>query len=304
VIGFQLDSISYDDTRDVNGHIDYKVRSSGGPFIEHLSRLPGYLNSVYNTTNGDGIISLEDDSIHQIKISVKDANGNTSLLQFAIKRGPGVAVKPKKEVDVAFSQKEFIPGFINLFENNTISFYLPERALFDSIRFRYNEITNSNAYTIYQLHNTNVPVHGSFPVKIKAASPFPDKMVMHRFAGSKNDYAKAEYENGWYKARFREFGNFQLMIDTLPPTISPVGFRDGINCSKLSSLRFVVLDNTEEIKSFTATLDGNWLRFTNDKGRTFIYIFDDKCAPGQHELKIVAEDQVGNVAERVYHFMR
>jgi murein DD-endopeptidase MepM/ murein hydrolase activator NlpD len=304
VIGFQLDNISYDDTRDVNGHIDYKVRGNGGPFIEHLSRLPGYINSVYNTTNGDGIISLQDDSTHYIKVSVKDANGNISLLQFSIKRGPGAAAKTKNEADVAFSKKEFIPGFINLFENSSISFYLPERALFDSIRFRYNEITNSNAYTIYQLHNADVPVHGSFPIKIKAASPFPGKMVMHRFAGSKNDYAKAEYENGWYKASFREFGNFQLMIDTLPPTITPVGIRDGMNCSKLSFIRFVVVDNTEEIKNFTATLDGNWLRFSNDKGKTFVYLFDEKCATGEHELKIIAEDQVGNVAEKVYHFTK
>ena len=304
VIGFQLDSISYDDTRDVNAHIDYKTRSSGGPFIEHLSRLPGYLNSVYNTRNGDGIISLGDDSTHQIKIVVKDANGNTSLLQFAIRREPGVVEKNKKETDATFQQKEFIPGFINLFENSSISFYLPERALFDSIRFRYNEITNNNAYTIYQLHNVTVPIHGYFPIKIKAASPYPDKMVMHRFANGKDNYTKAEYENGWYKARFREFGNFQMVMDTLPPTITPIGFREGMNCSKLSSLRFVVLDNTEEIKNFTATLDGNWLRFTNDKGRTFIYIFDDKCAPGEHELKIVAEDQVGNISERVYHFTR
>ena len=304
VIGFQLDSITYDETRYVNAHIDYKLRSNGGPFVEHLSRLPGYYNSVYKTTDGDGIISLGDDSMHKIKIAVTDAYGNTSLLQFSIKRGPGVAEKIKPGTDVAFNEKEFIPGFINLFENNTLSFYLPENALYDSVRFRYNEITADNAYTIYQLHNTSVPVHCYFPVKIKAVAALPGKMVIHRFANGKNDYAKAAYENGWYKASFRDFGNFQLMVDTLPPAINPVGFKDGMNCGKLSAIKFVVVDNTEEIKNFTATLDGNWLRFSNDKGRTFIYLFDDKCTPGEHELKIVAEDQMGNVAEKIYHFTR
>ena len=42
VVGFQIDSITYDETRYVNAHIDYKTRAAGGPFIEHLSRLPGY----------------------------------------------------------------------------------------------------------------------------------------------------------------------------------------------------------------------------------------------------------------------
>jgi hypothetical protein len=303
VVGFQLDNISYDETRDLNAHIDFKLRSSGGPFVEHLSKLPGYNNSVYNTSNGDGVIAIEDDSVHQIKIAVKDAYGNTSLLEFGIKRGAAVSEKIKKEATSNFNQKEFVPGFINLFENNTISFYLGENALFDSLRFRYNEIPQQG-YTIYQLHNTNVPVHGYFPVKINANSPMPDKMVMHRFSNGKDDYAKAVYENGWYKSSFRELGNFQLMLDTLAPTITPVGFRDGMNCSKIPALRFVIVDNTEEIKNFTATLDGEWLRFSNDKGRTFIYIFDEHCAAGEHELKIVAEDQVGNVNEKIYHFSR
>lgn len=304
VIGFELDSISYDETRYLNAHIDYKLRSSGGPFVEHLSRLPGYTNSVYKTINGDGVISLEDDNTHQIKITVTDAYGNSSVLQFEIKRSNTTPGKIANTYQPSPGGQVFKPGYINLFENANISFYLPENALYDSIHFIFNTIASPSGYPIYELHNTTVPVHCYFPVKIKAATPLPDKMVMHRFAGGKDDYAKAVYENGWYKASFREFGKFQLMVDTLPPTITPVGFREGMNCSKLSALKFVILDNTEEIKKFTATLDGNWLRFSNDKGKTFIYVFDEKCTPGEHELKIVAEDQVGNVAERVYHFTK
>jgi hypothetical protein len=111
-------------------------------------------------------------------------------------------------------------------------------------------------------------------------------------------------ETGWYRASFKEFGSFQLMIDTEPPTITPIGFKDGMNCSKQSRIVFVVKDNTEDIKNFTATLDGNWLRFSNDKGSRFIYDFDEMCLAGDHELKLIVEDQVGNVAEKVYKFTR
>ena len=72
----------------------------------------------------------------------------------------------------------------------------------------------------------------------------------------------------------------------------------------ISHLHSLMRINTEEIKKFTATLDGTWLRFSNDKGRTFIYTFDEMCAAGEHELKITAEDQVGNITEKVYHFTR
>lgn len=309
VTAFQLDSISYDETRYLNAHIDYKLRSTGGAYIQHLSQLPGYANSIYKRITGDGVITIDDDSIHPISVEVKDANGNASILKFEIKRNPGFKGPVKNEQASPWQSTEFHPGFINLYENKNISFYLPQNYIYDSFKFRYSETTPNDGFPVYQLHNTSVPVHGYFPVMIKASASHPDKMVMHRFANGKDDYARAEplkngTETGWFMANFREFGSFQLMIDTIPPAISPVGFKDGMDCSKLTRLVFVVTDNTEEIKNFTATLDGNWLRFSNDKGRVFIYDFDENCAAGEHELKIVAEDLVGNKTEKIYHFTR
>jgi len=306
IVGFQLDSISYNETRYLNGHIDYKLRSSGGGFIEHVSKLPGYNNSVYKTINGDGVIAINDTGIHKIKMEVKDANGNTSLVQFDVQRNVNF-VEPEKKYSPGNSPV-FHPGFVNIFENDGIHFYLPPNCLYDSIHFQYSETTPRLGYTIYQLHNTTVPLQSYFPVTLKAATPLPDKMVMHRSSNGRHDYAKAEpvmngKETGWYRASFREFGSFQLMIDTIAPAITPIGFKDGMNSSKQNRIVFVVRDNTEDVK-FTALLDGNWLRFSNDKGSRFIYEFDEMCPAGEHELKIIAEDQVGNVAEKIYKFTR
>jgi hypothetical protein len=204
---------------------------------------------------------------------------------------------------------EFHPGFINVFENDDILFYLPENCLYDSIRFRYSEAISKSGRKIYNLHNTGTPLHSYFPVTIKGTSSRPDKTVIHRFANGRNEYEKAApvmigKETGWYRAGFRDFGSFELMVDTIPPRIAPLAFKEGMKINKQKNIRFIVTDNTGDIKNFTATLDGNWLRFSNDKGRIFVYDFDEFCQPGPHELKIIAEDQVGNVSERVYHFTR
>lgn len=309
VIGYQIDQVGYDETRYFNAHIDYKLRSSGGPYVQLLSKLPGYANSIYRPENADGVISLGDTSSHKMKIEVRDSDGNSSIIQFDIKKDSAFTEVMKNDSSSFFQPLEFHPGFINVFERENISFYLPENCLYDSLRFRYSEVVPNTGYTIYQLHNVNVPLHAYFPVTIKASTAFPGKMVMHRFANGRKDFVKAEpvrygREDGWFRASFRDFGSFQLMVDTVPPKISPLGFKDKMNGSKLNSIRFVVTDNTEEIKSFTATLDGNWLRFSNDKGRIFIYEFDEMCPAGEHELRIIAEDQVGNITEKVYHFTR
>ncbi len=55
VIGFQMDHISYDDTRNINAHIDYKTRATGGPFLQQLFFLPGYpFPSIYRVPGPAG----------------------------------------------------------------------------------------------------------------------------------------------------------------------------------------------------------------------------------------------------------
>ncbi|MEO6406338.1 MAG: M23 family metallopeptidase [Ferruginibacter sp.] len=306
--GFRLNDISYDETRYLNAHIDYKTRSNGGPFLQHLSRLPGYPVGVYNTDASDGVIDIKPGEVHSIKIYVADANGNISTLKFDLVLDEIIDNIANSANDV---QQQFHPGYINIFEKNSLSFFLPENALYDSFNFRYNEMTNSQGQPVYQLHNPSVPLHTYFNVKIKAAIPavYKDKVVMKRSYGSKEDYVYAKpvtdgKEPGWYSAAFREFGNFQLLIDSVPPTVTAMGFYNNINAARLSRIVFAVKDNTEEIENFTALLDRKWLRFSNDKGRNFIYNFDSYCAPGPHELLIIVKDQAGNITEKKYSFTR
>ena len=297
---FEIDSISYDETRYLNAHIDYRVRSSGGPWLQHLTPMPGYVNSIYTTDKNRGVIMISDKP-DSVKIFVADADGNESQLNVVLK--PPVNIPAQK---IFTATQKFIPNYVNIFENDKVKFYLPENALYDTVNFIYKEMASAGEQNIYQLHNATIPVHTYFMVNIKADFTAEDssKIVMKRSYGAKDDYRKANHSKGWYNASFREFGNFELTVDKIPPVVNPIGFRDGMNAAKLNRILFSVSDNTEEIQSFTALLDGNWLRFSNDKGRNFIYVFDDHCPPGEHELKVTVIDQVGNTTEKTFKFTR
>ena len=300
---FEMDSISYDETRCVNAHIDYKTRAMGGQFLQLLSQLPGYANGIYKSAWGqDGVIKLNDVGSHKIKIIVSDANNNSSLLIFDLIKDS--VVSDRKEIAKG---ELFKPGNINVFENETLSFYLPENSIFDSFHFKLIETPSITGRKIYKIQEDYVPVYQYFPIKIKDNFSISDTghIVMKQVNNGKEKYKKAIYENGWYKSMFRDFGTFQLVLDNIPPIVTPTGgFRDGITVSKSNRIAFAVTDNTKEIGQFSGFIDDTWILFSNDKGRVFVYTFDQFCPPGEHTLRIVVKDIAGNTTEKNYRFRR
>ena len=307
VIRFVMDSISYNDTRYLNAHIDYRTRTLGGPFIQHLSELPGYVNSIYKHESGNGVIDLSDEQVHTIKIVATDAYGNSSTLHSTVQyKKPNIRLSALPER----IGKKFYPLMLDGYETESCEFYIGERCLYDSVFVNYSK-AGSTGGAVSELHRigaSTIPLHEPFLIRIKTDRSLTElqksRTVMQWIGNSRKDVQKVEWQNDWASARFRDFGSYQLIVDEESPQIVPVGFTNGSNLSKASRIVFTVRDNLEKFKNVKTELDGQWLRFTNDKGRTFIYRFDEKCLKGQHELKITAEDEAGNIATAVYKFIR
>jgi len=303
--GFRIDSISYDETRYVNAHIDYKTRAAGGPYIEHLSRLPGYPQGVYTDFRNDGVIDMKDDLIHPVRIVVRDADGNTSVLEFNIQKG---LIRETGEKGDPNDPNEFKPGMVNIFEDNQVQLYLNPDALYDSVRFFHqvkDAVSKEAVSPVVSILSGLIPVESFFTIRLKANRPVsdPGKVLVRRSWKGKSEVVKATRDGDWYSSKFRAFGDFELVVDNEPPVIKG-GFANHANLSKSRSIVFVPEDNFGEIKNFRAELDGKWLRFTNDKGRSFIYHFDEHCSRGAHKLVVSVEDEAGNRTERTYFFTR
>lgn len=305
VIAFRMDGISYDQTRYLNAHIDYKTKKSGGPFLQHLSELPGYTSSIYKKVNGDGVIDLSDMKVHDIRIVVMDAYGNKTQLNTKLQWQGGV-----QPVVTTVSGKLFQPMMLDVSESGSCEFYLGERCLYDKVHIASKELPAPapGVSNIFQIGNPNIPLQEAFLIRLQPNRQLSENEKLHTvmqwYAGAKKDVQKVEWQQGWAAARFRDFGYFQLIVDTEPPVIVPSGFTDGANLQKASRISFSVKDNLSKTKKVRVELDGSWLRFTNDKGHNYIYRFDEKCPTGEHELKIRAEDEAGNVVERVFRFRR
>jgi hypothetical protein len=306
VIDFRMDNISYNDTRYLNAHIDYRLKTGGGAYLQHLAELPGYINSIYRQFDGDGVLDLSDGNVHTVRIEVKDANNNTSVLITSIQYKTGAALTAAP----AIAGKTFSPLMLDGFESETCEFYIGEKCLYDQVFIRYG-VTAAAAPAISSTHligNSLIPLQEPFLIRIKPTSELSEleqsRTVMQWSSGARNNVMKVEWKDGWASASFRDFGAYKLIADTDPPVVVPVGFADGANLSKSSRMVFTIRDNLGKFKNVRAELDGKWLRFTNDKGRNFIYIFDERCPRGSHELKVFAEDEAGNQTVKSIRFTR
>jgi len=310
IIAFELDSIGYDKTRYLNAHTDYKYHFNGGPFFQHLSQLPGENSGVYLQQDGSGVINLVDTETHAVRIEVKDANQNTSELNFLVQYDNSLS-KPGLFSPAA---QKLLPNHVNALEKPDFEIYFPETCLYDTMTSFYNRTSKSSEYAVSDIHQVNepsIPVHGEFTVRIDPDKPVPaewkDKIVIQRTYRNDDNVRKAEWNGNWLSAKFSDFGSFRAYADVVPPTINDPGTQgkgDTIDLSVAKRIVFQPDDNFGVIKSFRAELDGKWLRFTNDKGRSFIYIFDKRCPNGIHQLNVTIEDLVGNITTKTWWFKK
>ena len=356
VIGFQMNDISYDNTRNLNAHIDYRTRATGGPFLQLLSLLPGYPSPTIYASPADkpsnGVIELSDGQLHTVRIVIKDTYGNAASLTFRLQYRPAAAAvaaptstagstagsalpaaaaaSPAAPVSPAApAGKKFYPGMVDGVETEDCAFYLGEKSLYDSVviattvaGYPGSGLSLPGAVSAaHAIGATWIPLLQPVLVRLRPSGPAPRPsvpttqstgsavpatahIVMVRFQGGQKEVSRPEWQNGWASARFREFGNFQLVDDTIPPVITPVGALEGAALGKATRIAIWVKDNLGAIRSFRAELDGAWLCFTNDKGLAHIYKFDERCPPGSHTLKVSVEDVAGNRTIKEYHFNR
>lgn len=303
VYSFSIDKISYDDTRYINGCIDYSKFIRDKMSIQHLSSLPGMKLQNYSQSNWSGIINLQDENIHNIEIILKDVKGNTSRLATKVQLG-------KVADGTSPTGKTVMPneGKTITTENAEISF--SKNAVYDAVNFNMYEKQdadlNSASSTIV-LHNSYIPVQDDYTLKIKPSrkltSDEKDKVVVLLNYGSDTNVVKGKWNGDKVEAQFNRLGNVKLITDHNLPSVSP-SWKEGAQVSG-SSLRLKGETKIGDIVSFRAELDGKWLRFARVKD-DFIYIFDEKCpkGSGSHTLKITSINTAGNTNTQTFTFQR
>lgn len=308
VTAFVLDSIDYDESTYINAQIDYKYHYNGGVYLQHLSLMPGEHNTIYKKFNGNGVFNLNnnDTGFHLVHIEVRDAYNNMSELDFMIRHKDSLEKPMPQDTLLKFS-----PNVTNNFQRPDFEMYLPQFSLYDTVPVIYSRKSFPSANSVSATHGLNdasIPIHGIASIRIKPDKEIPgelrNKIVVRRNDTRSSNVRKAEWQQGWLSAKFGDFGDFEAFIDTIPPEIKDIGTGDTVQFNGSKSIVVRASDNFGSLRNFRAEIDGQWTRFSNDKGGPFVYNFDERCPYGIHQLKVTVEDLVGNTATKTWWFSR
>jgi len=317
ISGFRIDSIDYDQTGYINAHIDYARKQQGGALYQHLSPLPGEASGIYKKFSAAGFVSLQDTALHEVMIKVEDTYGNHSLIRFQLQTTATSMAASNIASPAATKKTELQPIYLIpdapfLFKRPDVELSAPAGAVYDSVPLDYQAdagpLLPPALTRRHRVNGTEWPLHSDLQVKLKVSQPLAaslqSKLVMQRSWGAVKKIKPAVYKQGWVTASFDDFGYFQAYVDTVAPDVRLAGKGDTIDLSASRAIVFTPTDNFGTIGSFRAELNGRWLRFTNDKARSWVYRFDERCPYGTHLLTVTVRDAVGNETTRNWYIKR
>jgi len=189
-----------------------------------------------------------------------------------------------------------------------IKVFFPKGALYRNLQLQYMESVDSsyNIHSnVYHLHKYTTPLHKYFEIGLLPTSNLgaQKEKAFIGYCGKDHNYVNCggKWDGNMLKTKTSQFGNFCIMLDTVPPTITPVRFSK--NLKNYSSISFKIEDNFEvgkggEDLKYEARIDGQWILMQyNGKLQTVTYRFDDKLTPGTHTFMLLVSDALGNATK-------
>lgn len=299
-----LDDIGYDVTRYLHAYADHKYKKETGRWVQQFFLLPGNkLTHIYENLNKmKGALDIDDRAPHHVSIKLHDANNNTTTISFYIRFSGKHTSRPTCDNGQVFKVNQ-----VNSFTHPNVKFTLGTEDLYDDVCFTMSEKEDLDAYSArYQLSDETIPIHTYFSLYIKPNKPVPfelrDKIAMVYSVDGKDEYGKdAVFDNGWYRASVRTFGEYRLIQDTNPPQIIPMQSRTALLTS--DRITFKAKEDITSVVKFEAKIDDEWVPFEQN-GDIFYYEFEEGFKKGDHEVVLSATDENGNTESIIYTFKR
>lgn len=316
VHAFRYDNIPFEATRYLNAHTDYEDWKRDQSWYHRMFRLPGDELGFYevlqpkitaSAKSTDGVMTLSPNQAQAVQLVVKDWAGNSSILTFS------VIYRPVKTVPMGTPYQYLLPyDEPSIIAINDLYLEVPKGALYQDTRLRYQRANDgsSDVYSaVHHLHDELTPIHTPLRLKItpdrKYADALRSKLVVARCPAKRGarpvSYGAALKEDGGPAfVEIMEFGDYCILADTVPPTITPKEIAGPLSSRRRISFSieddFATAGDARGLR-YRATLNGAWLLMEYDlKNDLLFHDFATPLPAGKYVLELRVMDDRGNEA--------
>ena len=275
-----------DSSRMVNAIIDYQhYRSQRQPYI--VTRvLPGARGPWIASCQGDGIARLRPGA-HRLGIKVYDIAENMAERTIIVDvSNRGKATSPAGDNgDTPLSYSEPFQ-----MQNSAFRVQMEPNTLYADDRMHF-EVEQGDLSPRLSLSPTlNVlPPDRWYTLALRGYTT-SDHAVLVRCDGDRLVAYPTKHKGGWYSAQVRDFGTFELRLDTIAPTIKAVNLRG-------NRLQVKISDDLSGVDTYHCYLNGKWILAEYDgKSASLSIDASGKLAAGNNMLRVDVADGAGNQA--------
>lgn len=298
----KTDYMNFDHNRFLNSHQDYyefkqKRRNIHKSFKTVINPLP-----IYPLPGG--LVSWEACS-GNYRYKAIDVHGNWIVLNFTIQNNS--SGKPDKN---PFEKpgKYYFPDSVNTVLYDVFQLLMEPGTFYEPLQkeLRVDSVKKYMSYG-YQFSESEIPVQKKFDVRMKTPDLPPNFPFSKLGIGVISDkgwlsFKGGDYIKGWVEATSRYFGTFVLMVDSIPPKITPLDFSNGKNISRYRNVQLTIEDNLAGVWKYKAFINGTWALMEYDRRKKrYIVPFNEHSKhllkKGENEIKIWAKDGKGNISE-------
>ena len=259
---------------------------------------------LYSSNINDGFITIKNKEFYKYEVNIYDANGNKSKLVVPI-----LGVKTNKPLKLVNNHVELT--YIERdkkyeLEFNSVRVSILEETFYNNL-FLEAKFEND----ILSIDKDTIPLLKPITIYFNT-DRYNDSIKNQLYIAKLSDNKKmtsynytTDFSNG-KKSSIKSLGRYTLAVDTINPSISPIGFKENDWISNFSNLKIKVNDVGSGIRSYNGWINNKWILFElNTKKGILVYDFDDNIVrKAKNNLHIEIIDNVGNRTEYKTTFYR
>jgi hypothetical protein len=302
IFSTKFDRFNFNNTRDVNAHIDYLSKKRDNMVIERCHKLPGDRLSFYGGNSADGFSTFSEDMSHDIRIVVKDFSGNKADFTFQAISYVSLSETPymPKDQEAVLVTDQKGAGI----HKSKLDVVIPEGAAYESFYYDDESFKGSGFMSdIFRVGDAYEPLKMPVTLGLKPSDNIKDSLLSKAIIVQVNSTDEnvslksigGKWEGKLLTTKSYEFGNYAIVLDTIPPSVSKYYVPADMNSMYGGVVKIIIKDELSGIKSYSGKIDDEWFIFEYDKKSDMITAnVDSKATNLEHTIEVTVTDKCDN----------